>query len=259
VDAHAFVEELVSRCRGIEGVTTVAVFGSTASAASARRDEWSDVDFAVFADPDHVAEVSSQWDFLPRPDDIVLAAREHDSGGVVLYADGALAEFGAGRPWEVSDPTCEVLLGGLDLVRVPAPLPMSPENAIRLFLVKLLIGVGRVRRGEVLAGGVHIRSHALAALAVALRGRCQPGPADDENPFDTLRRFEAVHPELGARLATATAQPAETAARALFDLARAELEPGWLDFPSRAADVVAARVGWPVGPRADRWAALPPW
>jgi hypothetical protein len=245
MDAGAFVADLVSRCRGIDGVTTVAVFGSTSGAASARRDEWSDIDFAVFADPDHVAEVSSRWGFLPRPESIVLAAREHDSGGVVLYADGTLAEFGAGRPWVVSDPTCEVLLGGLDLVRVPAPSPTSPENAVRLFLVKLLIGVGRVRRGEVLAGGVHIRNHALAALVVALRGRCQPEATDDENPFDALRRFEAVHPELGALLATAIAQPAEAAAQGLFDLARAELEPAWPDFPSRAADVVAARLGWP--------------
>lgn len=255
MDADAFVEELVSRCRSLDGVTTVVVFGSTAAAASARRDEWSDVDFAVFADPGHVAEVSAQWAFLPRAESIVLTAREYDSGGAVLYADGSVAEFGAGRPWDVSDPTCEVLLGGQDLVRVPPPAPMSPENAVRLFLVKLLIGVGRVRRGEVLAGGVHIRSHALGALAVALRGRCEPTAADAENPFDALRRFESVHPELGARLSAALARPDEMAARALFDLAREQLEPHWPGFPSVAADVVAARVGWLAEPEVDRSAA----
>jgi len=248
MDADAFVAELLDRCRGLEGVTTVAVFGSTASDGASRRDEWSDVDFAVFAAPDHEARVSAEWEFLPRPEGIVLAAREHDSGGVVLYADGTLAEFGAGRPWDVSDPTCEVLLGGQDLVRVPPPSPMSPENAVRLFLAKLLIGVGRVRRGEVLAGGEHIRSHALAALAVALRARHPHRVSADENPFDPLRRFETVHPELGARLVDAITQPAEASARTLFDLARAELEPGWADFPSPAADRVATRLGWPVGP-----------
>lgn len=252
MDVDAFVAELVSRSRDIEGVTTVVVFGSTASSGAFRRDEWSDADFVVFADPDHAAEVSAKWAFLPQPEEIALTAREFDNGGVVIYADGSVAEFGAGRPWPIGDPTGEVQLGGADLVLAPAPSPTSPENAIRLFLAKLLIGVGRVRRGEVLAGGQHIRSHALAALAVALRARCTPEAVEEQNPFDPLRRFEVVHPRLGARLDAALSQPAEAAARALFDLARSELEPGWPDFPTRGADVVAARLGWPVGPSSDR-------
>jgi hypothetical protein len=244
MDTSAFLDELVAGCRATDGVTTLAVFGSSSSAHAGRRDEWSDLDFAVFATPSRADAVAAEWPFLPRRDQLVLTAREYDSGGAALYADGTVLEFGAGRPWDVSDPTCEVLLGGADLRRVAPPSPPSPENAVRLFLVKLLIGMGRVRRGEVLAGGAHIRCHALGALAAAVRGRLTPAAADESNPFDVLRRFELACPELGARLAAAVELPAESAGLALYRFARAELEPGWAGFPSRAADVVARRLGW---------------
>jgi hypothetical protein len=244
VDLAALTEELLANCRATEGVTTLAVFGSASSAHAGRRDEWSDLDFAVFATPERADAISAGWPFLPRRDEVVLTAREFGSGGAVVYADGTVLEFGAGHPWEISDPTCEVLLGGDDLHPVPPPSPDQPENAVRLFLVKLLIGMGRVRRGEVLAGGVHLRVHALGALTAAVRGRLEPVVPDEPNPFDAVRRFEIAYPELGAKLAAAVELPAEAAGLALFRLARAELEPGWTDFPSRAADVVAQRLGW---------------
>ena len=198
----------------------------------------------MFAAPDDAARVGAEWAFLPRRDELVLTAREHDSGGVALYADGTLLEFGAGRPWEVTDPSCEVLLGGADL-RLGLP-PDEPDaaNSVRLFLAKVLIGVGRVRRGEVLAGGLHIRCHALGALAAALRGRVPPPEVAEPNCFDPLRRFEAAYPRLGENLAAALDRPPEAAGLALFRLAREVLEPGWPEFPSRAADVVARRLGW---------------
>lgn len=239
-----YLTELVAGCQATDGVTTLAVFGSSASAHADRRDEWSDLDFAVFAAPERADTVAAEWAFLPRQDELVLTAREYDTGGVALYADGTVFEFGAGPAWDISDPTCQVLLGGDDLRRVPPPSAPSPENAVRLFLVKLLIGMGRVRRGEVLAGGAHVRCYALAALLAAVRGRLAPAVVDESNPFDALRRFEAAYPELGAKLVAALDLPVEAAALALFRLARAELEPGWEDFPSRAADVVAERLGW---------------
>ena len=36
----------------------------------------------------------------------------------------------------------------------------------------------------------------------------------------------------------------EVCARGLFDVARRELEPGWTEFPSAAADTIARRLGW---------------
>ena len=250
METEAFLAELVAGCRASSGVTTLAVFGSSTTAGAGRRDEWSDVDFAVFAAPEAAAAVSADWAFLPRRDEVVMTAREYDSGGVALYPDGAVVEFGAGLGWEVTDPTCEVLVGGGDLRLGPAPAPPEAANSVRLFLAKLLIGVGRVRRGEVLAGGQLIRCQACTALAAVLRGRLAPSGPVEPNPFDPLRRFEGAYPELGRRLIQAVDRPAEAAGLALFRLARDVLEPGWPQFPTQAADLIARRLGWTdSGPR----------
>ncbi len=237
--------DLVERCARLPGVTTVAVFGSSTSAAAARRDEWSDLDFAVFAEPASQDFFAREWPFLPQPDEVVLTAREHGSAGVAVYRDGTVAEFGAGAPWPISDPSCEVLVGGSDIVRVEPPAPDSAANAIRLFLAKLLIGVGRVRRGEIAAGGRTIRGEAAGALASAVRALLPAVPDVEPSPFDPLRRIEAAYPFIGSRLAAACELPAETAARVLLELAEDELRPGWSHWPADAALVVRVRLGWP--------------
>lgn len=238
------IGDLVERCAELPGVTTVAVFGSSTSAAAGRRDEWSDLDFAVFAEPPAQEFFAREWPFLPRRDDVVLTAREHGVAGVAVYRDGTVAEFGAGAPWPISDPSCEVLIGGGDVVQIEPPAADSAANAIRLFLVKLLIGVGRVRRGEVAAGGQAIRSEAAGALASAVRALRSPAPQVEPSPFDPLRRFEAAHPVIGMRLAAACELPAEAAARALLDLAADELRPGWAQWPTDAERTVRSRLGW---------------
>lgn len=244
MDRDRFVAELTQRCRALPGVTTVALFGSSTEQASWRRDEWSDVDFAVFTTDEAAASIGRDWAFLPAPEQVVLAAREYDSGGVVVYADGACAEFGAGRPWLVSDPSCQVVFGGADVRSAPPPEAEDPANAIRLCLAKLTIGTGRARRGERLAASSLIRQQAVTALAWAIRGRLSAVGTDLANPFDPLRRFEFAYPGLATRLDRILASPVEQAARDLWAFARDVLELGWPEFPSRAADLIAGRFGW---------------
>ena len=223
------------------GVTSFAWFGSAASAAADRRDEWSDLDFAVFH-AEGAERVGSDWPFLPFPEHLVLTAREGHGGGVALYDDGVLYEFGAGPPWLLRDPSGEVVLDGGDASFLAPDEPPDAATQLRLFLAKLHIGMGRARRGERLAAGAHVRHHALGCLAGALRQRL--APAAERNPFDPLRRLEQALPEVATRLEALLASDLETCGRGLFELARELLEPGWPQFPSRAADVVAARYGW---------------
>ncbi|MGY6499049.1 MAG: hypothetical protein ACXIUP_12565, partial [Microcella sp.] len=61
---------------------------------------------------------------------------------------------------------------------------------------------------------------------------------------EPTRRLERVLPRQAAAIAAAVEQPVEPAARALLALMRDELEPGWPEFPSRAADAVSQRFGW---------------
>ena len=239
-DEH--LDALTAACRATEGVTSLTTFGSTAASQAARRDEWSDLDFCVFFRPDRSDDLRASWAFLPERDRVVLEAREGDVGGVVIYDDGMLYEFGAGTPWPFSDPHRDVVLDGGDLTLTDPPALPDPAQAVRLFVAKLYIGMGRLRRGERVAANPHIRCHALGALAEALRQRLAPDVP--RSPFDPLRRLEQALPEQASRIASALDIELEACARELWVLAREELEPGWDAFPSRAADVVAGRLGW---------------
>jgi len=110
--------------------------------------------------------------------------------------------------------------------------------------VKLLIGAGRARRGEVLNGGQLVRGWAVQLLVRAIRGRFAESSTTLRDTIDPMRRFEADFPEWAARIAALLEAPVEDAARGLFSLAREVLEPGWPEFPTRAADAVAGRLGW---------------
>lgn len=241
-------EALLAQCRRTPGVTSLVVYGSSAGEGGGRRDEWSDLDFTVFLAAGQHDRPGADWPFLPHPEHLVMTARDAGQGGVALYADGVLYEFGAGTPWLLRDPDREVLLDGGDL-SFAAPDPPPPASSqVRVFLAKLYIGVGRVRRGERVAGNTHVRAWALTALAEALRQRLAPGAA--RNPFDPLRRLEQALPVVADRLALLLDSDVESCARGLFDLSRELLEPGWDDYPSAAADVIATRLGWPQPPAA---------
>lgn len=241
-DLEPRIAALKTACENTPGVTSLVVYGSTTAAAAGRRDEWSDLDFTVFVAPGSVAEVRRSWAFLPDREHLVLLAREGDNGGVAVYSDGLLCEFGAGEPWLIRDPDREVLLDGGDIVTAePPPLP-DPADQVGLFLVKTAIGVGRVRRGERVAGNAHVRVYALTALCEALRQRLAPNAP--RNPFDPLRRLELALPQLAAQISDLLDGEAETCARGLLTLARSELEPGWDEFPGHAFDIVGQALGW---------------
>jgi predicted nucleotidyltransferase len=236
----ARIDRLREACETTPGVTSLVVYGSTTSAAAARRDAWSDLDFTVFLAPAAAADLRRTWAFLPDRDHLVLTAREGTNGGVAVYDDAMIAEFGAGEPWRVQDPHREVLLDGGDLTfGDPDPLP-DPADQVGLFLVKLAIGLGRVRRGERVAGNAHLRAYATTCLVEALRQRLAPDAP--RSPFDPVRRLEQALPGPAVRLADLLDADAETCARGQLDLARELLEPGWPAFPTRAADVLTARL-----------------
>lgn len=184
----------------------------------------------------------------------MLVAREGEIGFVAVYDDGHVAEFAAATAEElagalVTDDSAIVYDEGpaAELVaaartRVEAARP-DPVNDARLVLVKLLIGVGRARRGERLAAGGFVRSWALECFVRALRAR-RPVAESARDAIDPLRRFERDYPELAARLDGLLAAPVEEAGRELFRVFRETLEPGWAEFPTAAADAVAARLGW---------------
>lgn len=232
------------------------LLGSSSDAAAARRDEWSDHDFFLLADPGDEDAVRDVTSWLPDPERLVLVAREGEIGFAAVYDDGHVFEFAAataeelsgalattdvGIPVDPSGAAAALIAEAQD--RVGAMPALDAANEARLVLVKLLIGVGRARRGETLVAGQFVHAWAVNHLARAVRARL-PIADTARDAIDPVRRFERDYPELGAALADALGRPVEPAARGMFDLLRATLEPGWDDFPTRAADVVATRLGW---------------
>lgn len=223
------------------GVTSLIVFGSTTTRNAGRRDEWSDIDANVFLTHDEAGRWARQtWPFLPDRDQLVLTAREGADGGVALWADGMICEFGAGGPWQVSDPDLEVLVDGGDIVLGDPPSLPEASDQVGLFVVKVLLGYGRIHRGEVISGNSLLRVHAVGALCEALRQRLAPGAA--RSPFDPMRRIEQVLPQIAAEIAHLQLAPARLCALGLLALAERELAPGWEEFPSAGLEAARRRL-----------------
>lgn len=248
---------LADGVRATDGLIGLVLLGSASDEASHRRDEWSDHDFFAIVEAGMGAQVRPDLGWLPDQDRLVLTAREGEIGFAAVYDDGHVFEFAfsdvdelagavAGEATVVVDDAegSTARLIERSRARAAAADLFDPVNDTRLVLVKLLIGVGRVRRGEVLGGGSFIRQWAVQLLVRAIRGRHAEASTSLRDTIDPMRRFERDFPEWGARIAAAVEQPAEDAAIALFRLTREILEPGWDEFPSRAADAVARRLGW---------------
>ena len=244
-----------------DGLFGLVLLGSASAQAAGRRDEWSDHDFFALIEPGRGAEVRPDLSWLPERERLVLTAREGEIGFVAVYDDGHVFEFALAETDELvgavaGDATVVLDDDGSSVAtliagareRAAASDLFDPGNDTRLVLVKLLIGVGRVRRGEVLGGGEFIRQWAVKHLVRALRGRHSDRSTIQRDAIDPVRRFEKDFPEAAARISSALAQEPEAAARALFGITRDVLEPGWDDFPTAAADAVADRLGWPRHP-----------
>ena len=252
---------LADAARAHDDLVGIVLLGSASAAGAPRRDAWSDHDFFAITADGRGRALRPELGWLPDPERIVLTAREGELGFVALYDDGHVLEFAVGDAAELGD----ALIGDATVLvdsangevaalvaagqaRVGAADRFDPAMDARLVLVKLLIGVGRARRGEVLIAGEFVRVWAVRHLVRAIRGRFPDASSPIRDAIDPVRRFETDHPRLGARIATAIAAPVEPAAEALLRIACEALEPGWADFPSAAADAVRRRLGWTAGP-----------
>lgn len=240
----------------------LALLGSGSRDAAARRDEWSDHDFFAIAAPGAAVVARHDLAWLPDHEHLVLTAREGDIGFVAVYGDGHVLEFAVAEPAELAGALAEEATVAVDdgegsvarLIaesrsRVDALPATDALNDTRLVLVKLLIGTGRLRRGETINGGQFIRQWAVKHLVLALRARAHAGVGGSlvgAKPagVEPTRRFEEAFSEIAADIEAAISQPAERAAKSLFELTRRVLEPGWNEFPSEAADAIARRLGW---------------
>lgn len=247
----AELARIVEAASADPGIVGLVGFGSTAD--TSRADEWSDHDIAVITRAGDEARYRHDLSWLPDSSGIAMSVIDEHDGVTVVFDDGRVIEFGVATidgfaGWAGNAAAVLIDRGGVApvverMLARPAPGDdVDIDRETRIALAKLLIGVGRARRGELLTADHNIRGealeHLLRAFAAAL-----PGVRGRLDTLDPRRRFEQVYPELGARIADALRSDPEDAARRLLGLAEEHLG-GRGDFPRAGADAIRRRLGW---------------
>jgi hypothetical protein len=245
------VDRLVAGLAPDPDVRGVVLLGSAAD--TARADEWSDVDLWLVVADGTQDRYREDLSWLPDHERIVLVARETEHGRVVVFDDGRLVELAVASLPELAvfrATQSRVVLdrGGVAeavaTIAVPAAPPRREDarRALAMLCGRLLVGVGRARRGELLSAGEIVRSYAVGEVLVALR-ELHPVRAERLDLLDLRRRVESVYPEQAAALAALCRDDVEPAARRLLGLAEDWFagEPEW---PAAGVAAVRGRLGW---------------
>jgi hypothetical protein len=249
-----YTARLIAAVEGNPDVLGVVLAGS--GAQPERIDEWSDHDFFLI-----VRQDPESWrrdvSWLPDADKIVIRAKEGIHGQKIVMADGHVLEFAVATVeemagWAVNHYQVVLDHGGVEefiagLAAATVVEPVDPWRELQLFLAILYIGVGRDRRGEVLAAGRFVRAYALEHLLAAWRALLPPQVGALEDSLDVHRRFELAYPSASAELAAAIAQRPEPAGRDLVAIAERHLAPGWDEWPALSVQAVRDLLGWSAG------------
>jgi hypothetical protein len=247
-----FTKSLTDSCVRQPSIIGLVLVGSTAE--TDRVDEWSDHDFFVITKDGEQESLRTDLSWLPDSQAIAFWFRETEHGLKVVYESGAVLEFAIFDCDELRACSAnhhrlaygdEDVKEALSVAVTNGPSSSQSSDALRdfrLFLSLILIGVGRAKRGEILAAGQHVRTHALGALMKVFACFL---PTDSRlDRMDAFRRFEFVYPELGRELANALAKQPEPAAMDLLRIAEDVLAPVWMDFPYKEVRVIKNALAW---------------
>lgn len=226
---RAFIDRLSANLQADERVQGLVLLGSTAS-RQRTPDEWSDHDFFVITRSGTQEAFRTTFTWLPGHHDIVLTVRETAHGLKVLYASGHLLEYAVFDLAEIAQAKANDFRvvfdrGGVTAaVEAIAAVPRG-EDAINdyqrdmgMFLCLLVVGAGRVARGEVISGQVFIRTYALGHLLPPLAHRIAATNKASLDNLDSFRRFEQVFPQAGAAINAALAHQPVEAGLGLLDI-----------------------------------------
>lgn len=227
---HAFTDQLTADLQNDDRVQGLVLLGSTAD-QSHPPDQWSDHDFFVITVSGEQEDFRTHFDWLPDHEDIVLTVRETAHGLKVLYPNGHLLEYAVFDLAEIAlaqanDYHVAFDRGGVEaamqaITTLPDVDTYTPANLSRdmgMFLCLLVVGAGRVARGEAISGQVFIRTYAVGHLLSALAHALQKSEVTQLDNLDPYRRFERVFPQIGAEINTALNHDPVGAALDLLDV-----------------------------------------
>lgn len=220
------------------------------AAATHRVDQYSDQDFFLVVKEGTGESFRQDLSWLPNHSEIALSPRETAHGLKVVYQNGDVLEFAVFEDSELelaSVNDYKVVLDNQDLTERMAKIaersiPRQTDRAhdYELFLALVLIGVGRSKRGEILAAEQHIKSAAMDfAIRLIRSAKAKNSQADSLNGF---RRFEQDYPELAKELHRIVLLETEVAAKDLCELVLRVISANENEQAQYA--VIAKRLGW---------------
>ncbi|HEX8821524.1 MAG TPA: hypothetical protein VF794_16485 [Archangium sp.] len=246
---RSFTQQLRARLESDARVLGLVAVGSMAELGRTP-DAWSDHDFFVITVAGAQESFRQDLGWLPESERIVLKVRETAHGLKVLYDDGHLLEFAIFDEAElhlarVNDyrvlfdrAHLEADLGHLCTTSAAEAASVDVERSFALFLSALLVGAGRVARGEVLSGSSFIKQHALGHLLLTLTHCLPKGRETQLDNLDPFRRFEREFPEQGRTLHQLLPLEPGLCARRLLLFAEEQLSHRMERYPARAVGVL---------------------
>lgn len=224
-DFLRYQERLVDSVSQRSDVLGLMFAGSSANLA--RADKYSDHDFYLIVEDEVAEKYRQELDWLPDSEKILLRPRETKHGLKVMYEDGRLLEFAVFADSEldsqIAPPDRAVAFdrGGItdriEAIGVKETGAFKLEDELALLLTLIHIGLGRARRGEIIAANQHIKSYAVNHLVGIIRN--STGDNSNADSLNRYRRFELDRPLEAAAIATALDLPAEQAAAELIEIA----------------------------------------
>ena len=221
------------------------------AAATHRVDQYSDQDFFLVVQQGAGESFRQDLSWLPNSTDIALHPRETAHGLKVVYQNGDVLEFAVFEDSELELSAANDYKVVLDRGNITERMAKIAERSmpgevnraqeLELFLSLILIGVGRARRGEVLAAEQHIKGYALNH-ALRLIRLAKPISESRKDSLNAYRRFEFDYPELGRELQDVLLMPTEESAKSLAVLVLREIRGDNREF--ELYRVVADRLGW---------------
>lgn len=224
---QAFTQQLTANLKADAKVLGLVLLGSTAN-QSHLPDAYSDHDFFVITQGGQQEAYRVDLTWLPEHADIVLRVRETAHGLKVLYANGHLLEFAVFDVEEIAlakvndyaiafdKANVTEAIASIASHKLPALKSDTLEKHHGMFLCLLVVGAGRVARGEIISGQLFIRSHALGQLLRILAHTQPTGETSHLDNLDPFRRFEQAFPALGAQINEALSQEPIKGARSLL-------------------------------------------
>ncbi len=225
-------------------------------------DRWSDHDFFVITVPGAQEAFRADLSWLPGHQRIAFRLREGPHALRVVYDTGHILELVVFDAEELNsayanryrvlidraDVTARIAAAAARTAESASPGADSDEFNVGMFLVNLLVGVGRYYRGERLSGHTYVKVYAQDHL---LRLLAAYVPAARRSLLDNLapsRRFEQVYPELGVELDAIALLPPPDAAVRLLDLAEDALRDRMPAFSADSLAVVRRFLADAAGP-----------